>query len=220
MTNDKAEATGYEGPLPQRTPMEALAAHGAPPEPPIQPSGERPWLSPGTPPWGDLVDQGVGIQRPSSLPGERRPSWRDNLAAVNPSVKYPVVGALVIVLVTLAALVVQRSNLLPAGVPLVGEDKGLAACEAIQHGSAPVGGKTKVSPGDFQKARAAFADSRYPAIRDNGVKLMDLAVQIAALGNNPGIGALAYVQSFTDAYAGLAGGCAAVGHPIPALTTN
>lgn len=221
MTDHKGEATYHGGELPRRTPLDTFAAHGAPPEPPIQPDTERPWASPGTPPWGSL-SQDIGHRAPRSRGRDlvARTGWRENLAAMNPSVKYPVIGALVIVLVTLAALAVQRSNLLPAGVPLVGKDKGLAACEAIQHGSAPVGPGTKTSPGDFEKVRAAFADSRYPAIRDNGVRLMDLAVQIASLGKEPGIGALAYVQSFTEAYAGLAGGCAAVGHPIPALTSN
>lgn len=216
MTDHKAEATYHGDDLPQRTPLDTFASYGAPPEKPIGhatgETGERPYVSPGTPPWGSL-SQDIGHPAPS-------PSWRDNLAAVNPSVKYPVIGALVITLITLLALVVQRSNVLPAGVPLVGKDSGLAACEAIQHGSAPTGQTTSVSPGDFTKARAAFAGSRYPDIRTNGVRLMDLAAQIAGLGKDPGIEVLAYIGSFGDAYAGLAGGCAAVGHPIPALTAN
>jgi hypothetical protein len=44
-------------PLPQRDPMRALADWGAPPSPPIRPdeSGryERPWISPGPPPWAE-----------------------------------------------------------------------------------------------------------------------------------------------------------------------
>jgi hypothetical protein len=215
MTDDKRDATFHPGgsPVPPVIPgyPETIARHGAADEAPT----ERPWASPGTPPWSSLS---TDIRH--EAPRAWRPSWRDNLAAMNPSVKYPVIGALVIVLITLAAIAVQRTNVLPAGVPLIGKDSGLAACESIQHDKAPVGLGSKVSPGDFAKARKVFADSRYPAIRDNGVKLMDLAVQISALGKDPGIGALAYIQAFTDAYAGLAGGCAAVGHPIPALTTN
>lgn len=44
-------------PLPQRDPMMALADWGMPPEPPIRPDEpgafERPWLSPGCPPWAE-----------------------------------------------------------------------------------------------------------------------------------------------------------------------
>lgn len=42
-------------PLPQRDPMRSLADWGAPPDPPIEPdypgAHERPWDSPGRPPW-------------------------------------------------------------------------------------------------------------------------------------------------------------------------
>lgn len=214
MTDHKAEATYHGDDLPQRTPLDTFASYGAPPEKPIGhatgETGERPYVNSGTPPWGSL-SQDIGHPAPS-------PSWRDNLAAVNPSVKYPVIGALVITLITLLALVVQRSNVLPAGVPLVGKDSGLAACEILAKGNGPTG-SGKVEPSDWKTVRAVFADSRYPAIRDNGIKVADLGAQIEALGSDPGLGALAYISSFTDAYAGLAGGCAAVGHPIPALTS-
>jgi len=44
-------------PLPQRDPMRTLADWGAPPSPPIRPDEpgayERPWLSPGRPPWAE-----------------------------------------------------------------------------------------------------------------------------------------------------------------------
>jgi hypothetical protein len=229
MTNDKTEATSHGTDLPQRTPLDTFAQHGAPP--PVVPGPERPWLSPGTPPWADLVGDGVGIQRPTAheelitqhgWSGKERKSntLRAQWLLMNPVAKVLLIGSLVVILLALAVTVLHRSNIVPAGVPLIGKDKGLAACEAIQHGSAPVGPATKTSPGDFDKARAAFADSRYPAIRDNGVKLMDLAVQIAALGNDPGIGVLTYIGPFTSAYAGLAGGCASVGHPIPPLNAN
>jgi hypothetical protein len=208
MTDYKSGATYHGSELPQRTPLDTFAQHGAPP---VVPGGaDRPYVSPGTPPWGSLA-QDMG----HTYSG-RRNWWR----SMNPVVKLLLIGALIIVLITLAAIALQRSNVVPAGVPLIGKDSGVAACEAIQHGSAPVGGKTSVSPGDFVKLSEVFADSRYPAIRDNGVKLMDLAAQIAAMGDNPGIGALAYVGAFTDAYAGLAGGCASVGHPIPPMTAN
>lgn len=101
MSNDKTEATGYWGELPRRTPMETLAAHGAPPEPPIGhatgDTAERPYVTPGTPPWGSLYQD---------LGHKPRPSWRDNLAAVNPGVKYPVIGALIVTLITVVAVVV------------------------------------------------------------------------------------------------------------------
>lgn len=52
---DPGQAPVY--PLPQRDPMRFLADWGAPPSPPIRPdeSGayERPWDSPGRPPWAE-----------------------------------------------------------------------------------------------------------------------------------------------------------------------
>lgn len=195
MTDHKDEATYHGGELPRRTPMEHLAAWGAPPEP----------TDLGPAPWGSL-SQDIGHEAP-------RP-------AINRLAKLALVSSLVAIVLAVAAVVLQHSNLLPAGVPLVGKDSGLAACEGLQHGTAPVGGGTKASTADLMKARAQFADSRYPAIRDNGVRLMDVSMQIAALGTDPGLGALAYLSAFSDAYAGLAGGCAAVGRPIPPLTSK
>lgn len=50
---DPGQARVY--PLPRRDPMKALADWGAPPNPPIRPDEpgayERPWDSPGRPPW-------------------------------------------------------------------------------------------------------------------------------------------------------------------------
>ena len=63
MTDHEHEATNYGPGLPRREPLDTFAQHGAPPEPPIQPDGGRPWQSPGTPPWGSL-SQDVGHVQP------------------------------------------------------------------------------------------------------------------------------------------------------------
>jgi hypothetical protein len=65
MSDHKAEATYHGGELPQRSPLESFAQHGAPPEPPVQhedPDGGRPWVSPGRPPWDSRVHQELAVQ--------------------------------------------------------------------------------------------------------------------------------------------------------------
>ena len=79
--------------LPQRDPMRFLADWGAPPSPPISPGRpgayERPWDSPGPPPWADQA-------APGALSRGRTPRWA--VAAV-------LVGsALVLIAVTVLAV--------------------------------------------------------------------------------------------------------------------
>jgi hypothetical protein len=120
----------------------------------------------------------------------------------------------------LAGVLVQRANLLPASVPLIGMDSGVATCQAIAAGSSPVAGSPGGQPmteSSYRELRAVFADSRYPAIRDNGVQIVDISWQVQALSEDEMFGALAYVGSITSAYAGLSGGCAEHGYTIPSL---
>ena len=152
----------------------------------------RPWTSPEPPPWASQA--GSNSRWPLRI----------------------TLGLMVALVVFLAGLFVQRMNWLPVGVPLIGKDSGVAACEAIHNGRAPVEAKGIMSEADYRKARAVFADSRYPAIRDNGTKLMDLAWQAQGMGSN-NLGVLAVIGGIGDAYSGLAGGCASVGYTIPSL---
>lgn len=152
----------------------------------------RPWTSPEPPPW-------------ASQAGSRSP-WPLRIT----------LAAMVAVVAILAGLLVQRMNWLPVGVPLIGKDTGVAACEAIHNGQAPVKAKGIMSEADYRKARAVFADSRYPDIRNNGTRLMDLAWQAQGMGTN-NLGVLAVIGAIGDAYSGLAGGCASVGYTIPSL---
>jgi len=122
----------------------------------------------------------------------------------------------VAVLVTVTGLFVQRMNWLPASVPLVGRDTGVAACEAIADGRKPVESSGIMSTADYKAAREVFADSRYEAIRTNGTKIIDLAWQAQGMGSN-NLGVLALMSGIADAYSGLAGGCASVGYTIPPL---
>jgi hypothetical protein len=92
----------------------------------------------------------------------------------------------------------------------------VAACEAIAKGQPPVHTSGIMTEADYRKAREVFADSRYPSIRDNGVRLMDLAWQAQGMGKN-NLGVLALMGGISDAYSGLAGGCAAEGYTIPSL---
>lgn len=129
------------------------------------------------------------------------------------------VGLAFILLV--AGIVVREKNLLPASVPLIGMDSGVAACKVINGGEKPLqsdGGK--INQEQYLKLRRVFDHSRYPAIRDNGLKLVDSAWQIQGIPKGEEMSAFVYIGTLTSAYAGLAGGCAEAGYPIPALSAS
>lgn len=188
MSNDKVNATFHPG----TAPVYAIPGH--------QPggTGERPWVSPGPPPW-------AGEQEP-----QNRHGW---LIAV--------VMAVCVLSLMLAAFLVQRTGLAPAGVPLIGRDSGLAACESIAAGGG-VGPESKsetMTKAEYQQLRDVFAGSRYQPIRDHGTKLMDLAWQMQSLtaSDQNALAALPLVQPMTEAYTGLATACADHGYVLPGL---
>jgi hypothetical protein len=135
-----------------------------------------------------------------------------------------VVGLMVVAVIIGMAVAVQRVNALPASVPLIGKDTGLAACEAAASGKDIRGEEKQGTPDavmteqQYRQARAIFADSRYAEIRDPGVQMIDLMWQVqAVMKTEDGMAALTLVQPLTRAYTELAGGCAKHGHIIPAL---
>lgn len=70
MDDRKAEATYHPHPLPRRTPMEALAAHG---EMPPDPAVDREfYASPGPAPWASQVEKDLAVQHGWPTPGEKR----------------------------------------------------------------------------------------------------------------------------------------------------
>lgn len=129
-----------------------------------------------------------------------------------------VIGAITFGIV---GVILQRGNVLPAGVPLLGKDTGIAACEALAQSAGTPGSDqapaTILSDGDKQKLRGVFEDSRYAEIREPGVRFVDLALQIEAMGPDAGLAALPLVGPLTESYAALAGGCGQHGHALPAL---
>jgi hypothetical protein len=156
---------------------------------------ERPWTSPGPPP------NHRNSQRSSGLV-----VW----------IAVAVVGAVAMIVAGLVLL--GRSGAVPAGVPVVGQDSGVAACEAIASGKAADGGPTeapgeKMTQAEYQQVRKVFADSSDPEIREHGTKLVDLSWQTQQSPESM----LLVVSQFTDAYTGLAGACASHGHAIPPL---
>jgi hypothetical protein len=142
-------------------------------------------------------------------PGER-PAWPPRAGA------WIALGVAVVAVLISSGFVVQRMNWLPASVPLIGKDSGVAACQAIAEGQPPVHSKGIISEADYRSMREVFADSRYTDIRVNGTKLMDLAWQAQGMGQN-NLGILALMGGIADAYSGLAGGCQAAGYTIPSL---
>lgn len=160
---------------------------------------------PGVPPWGSL-HQDIGH--------EPTPQ-RSTLVLV------AVLIGLTLGVLFATGVLIQRNNLLPASVPLIGKDSGVAACETMAAGNSPTGeqGSKVWTERDYRAARSVFADSRYPAIRDNGTRMIDLSWQINGMGKDD-LGMLAFIGPLTDAYAGLTGGCAEQGYTIPALGGN
>lgn len=124
-------------------------------------------------------------------------------------------------LVVVLASVARSQNVLPAWVPVIGMDSGVAACKAIHEsgGTALKGAaaETGTQTERLAAARELFADSRYPEIKTNGMALMDLAVQMNAVKPGDEMALLPMVGPVTSAYAGLAGECAAHGYSIPPL---
>jgi hypothetical protein len=165
---------------------------------------DRPWTSPGVPPWGTLT-QDLGHNAPRRRKSSNRIVW--------------ILLASALMVLLAAVITVRNQNLLPAGVPVIGMDTGVAACKAISEGGSPAT-PGEVSKDQYRKLRQVFASSRYPAIRDNGVKVVDLGWQIQAIPQGQEMEALTYVGSFTSAYAGLSGGCAEHGYTIPALMAD
>lgn len=126
----------------------------------------------------------------------------------------------VVATAVLAGAGLRMNNVLPAGVPLVGMDSGVALCKAIAEqgsvGDAPV---AQTDLAEIQRVRALFADSRYDDLRMNGVTMMDLSAQFVTMGAESGdLGtALALVGPMMTANAGLAGGCREHGFEIPMM---
>jgi len=169
---------------------------------------------PRTPAWHDLVAQHGFSSGPE---GQELPWQQEATRRGTTLVLIGVLTGMVLFVLAAAGYLVQRNNWLPASIPLIGKDSGVAACETIANGGGVAGsGDPTWSQADYRAARQVFADSRYPAIRDNGVQLMDLAWQMQGLKADD-MGLLLYVTPMTNAYAGLAGGCAEVGYIIPAL---
>jgi hypothetical protein len=184
------------------------------------------------PSWADLTNEWGRGPDPAPVspavqgyPPMNPPPWMTD--PQKPAGRPIILAVLIAMLVTAmfsAGLLVQRLDLLPVSVPLVGKDTGVALCQVMAKGDGPTENAT--TPGapidakQLAQIRAAFGDSRHEGIRVNGTKMIDLIAQIQALGEEPDMGALIYISAMADAYAGLAGSCAAVGHPLPAMATS
>lgn len=154
------------------------------------PPEDRPWESPGTPPW---ITATGGHRRKDQRPS-RLVLW---------------IGlSLVLALVVIVAILVLT---------FTGQDSGVAACQAIAGGKAADGSATTagatMTEAEYRRVRGVFEDSAYPEIRDNGTKVIDLAWQLQQSPDS----ALLVASDLTRAYTGLAGACAEHGHVIPAL---
>lgn len=129
--------------------------------------------------------------------------------------------ALAAVILAFVGVMLREGNVLPAGIPIIGKDSGLAACEVISKAAANGSGDSSPAAafgGDDRTAlRKVFSGSRYPEIRDPGVRFVDLAMQLDGMGDDAGLAALPLVGPLTESYAALAGGCAEHGYTLPNL---
>lgn len=134
------------------------------------------------------------------------------------------IAAAVLVLAIGAAIIVSATGIAPVGTPLVGKDSGIAACESIGQDDKLAGtndnSDDKLTPEEYREVRALFSESKHEAIRTNGTKLVDIVWQIAQLPEDAGLAALPMLGTLTEAYAGLAGGCAEQGIIIPPMQTS
>jgi hypothetical protein len=169
-------------------------------------------------------------QQPIPAPARRR-GLKTILAVAIPAALVLTAGA--------AFLVVRQTSgpgsvSLPGGVSVAGKDPGLAACEAMRDNMTRVAAGSTGAPRpvdeilkDFdvkafteglKDARAQFAASRYPAIRDNGVKFVDhlLRPQSEKMNDTPEQ-ALSVTAGYFEAFNGLLAGCRAQGIEVPSL---
>jgi hypothetical protein len=96
---------------------------------------------------------------------------------------------------------------------LILKDSGVKACEALAGKDKAIlgvqnGKKAPLTEQRYKLMRGVFADSRYDDIRNHGTKLMDLVWQIEQLGDDPGMGAVAYMGPMMDHLTGLQSACA------------
>lgn len=130
------------------------------------------------------------------------------------------ISAFVIVVLIVAGTVLQNSDVVPAGVPLIGKDSGIAACEAIASQSGPIASQKsgqQMTEAEYRRLRSVFDESRYPEIGEPGIRVVDLAWQIQGMGEDAGLALLPMVGPLTESYGALTGGCAQHGITIPTL---
>lgn len=87
------------------------------------------------------------------------------------------------------------------------KDSGLVMCEAMRdaQGSPTQGDFTESR---YRRMRKAFADSRYPDIRDPGTKLVDTIWNVEQLPDDQDMGALVYVGPLMTHATALQSACA------------
>ena len=101
------------------------------------------------------------------------------------------------------------------------EDPGVTACRAMATKDTNYlkeRGDTRAER--ITALRSDFADSDIPGIRSNGVKVVDLLRQVAAVPDSPesGLATLPFAAPLAESYAGLAGACAAEGVELPPMS--
>lgn len=134
-----------------------------------------------------------------------------------------IVSALIIAVVgMIGGLAARDQNVLPVWVPVFGMDSGVAVCKAAAESKGAVVESSQITGTEAEKMadlRKMFSGSRYPSIRDNGVRFVDMAYQISQMsrGQDSGLGLLPMIGPLTESYAGLAGGCAEQGYQIPVM---
>jgi hypothetical protein len=118
---------------------------------------------------------------------------------------------------------------LPGAIAVGDKDPGVAACEymrdnierlAAGSGTAGAGATVdqKALVEAFQQARARLGASRYPAIRDNGIKVAEVYLRgMNTRDQQTPQEAMAIVVELRDAYNGLLAGCAEACVRMPAV---
>ena len=97
---------------------------------------------------------------------------------------------------------------------IIREDSGVAACKAMRDGkqmdgsAKGDGGDDKMTEAEYRQAREIFEDSRHEKLREHGTGLVDVVWQMQGLGDDSGMGALAFIGPMGTHVSGLQSACA------------
>ncbi len=99
---------------------------------------------------------------------------------------------------------------------LTKEDPGVQFCEHIRD-SADTEPANVVTEDDYQRVLSKVSESKYPEIREPGMRLVSLSWQAQQLDDDAGLEAMGLVGPIVESYVDLSSGCAQHDVVLPSL---